>query len=225
MAQRHKDPNRAAAEEARRAGRAPARADQAELAAVASQVGNSELSQRVAEAGAVRDELLRFALARLSADRGAQLTELSVLRDHSKWYRDVSRSYERRPDPRRWHRPARLYRRAVLALCAGETARATQLIEAAIQAEIAAFDGLPDRVHAKLDGGVGRPSARPAAVLQAGAYPTCTPCKIPEQLDLADRILDLDPAAFRAEIRKGRRGGGAAWWQRADDEVDEESDT
>lgn len=223
MPQRHKDPTQDAIEEARRAGRDPSKADQSDLADMAGQVGNAEMKERVAEAGSVRDELLRFALGRLNVDRNAQLTEFGVLRDHSKWYRDVSRNYERTPDPRRWHRPARLYRRAVLALCAGETSRAVQLVEAAVQAEIAAFDGLSDRVRGKLDKGVGRPSARPAAVIRAGFYPTCTPCKIPEQIDVADRILDLDPATFRAEIRKGRQGGGVAWWQKADDEVEEES--
>jgi len=197
--------------------------DQAELQALSGQVGNAEMQARVSEAGSVRDELLQFVMARLHMDRGVQLTEFGVLRDHSKWYREVSKGKEVAPDPHRWHKPAKYYKRATYALCAGETQRAMVLIEAAIQAEIQAFDGLTERVRQKLDNNQERPKERPAVARSVTHYPTCTPCKVPEQVSIADRITDLDPSVFKAEIKKGKRGGGEMWWNKADDEVDEES--
>jgi len=197
--------------------------DQAELQALSGQVGNAEMQQRVADAGSVRDDLLQFVMARLHMDRGVQLTEFGVLRDHSKWYREVSKGKEVAPDPRRWHKPARYYKRAIYALCAGETQRALTMIEAGLQAEIRAFDGLTERVRQKLDKDQERPKERPAVARSVTFFPTCTPCKVPEQVSIADRIADLDPEVFRAEIKKGKKGKNDMWWNKADDEVDEES--
>jgi hypothetical protein len=216
-----KDPAAQAAEEQQQPGKTP---DKGELQALSEQVGNAEVSARVERAGQVRDELMGFVLNRLRIDRNVQLTEYSVLRDPNRWYRNVARSYERPPDPRRWHRPARFYRRALLALARGETRLATQLIEAGIQAEITAFDGLNDRTSAKLQKGEQRPTERPRVLVEAAFYPSATPTKVPQEIDLADRIEDLDPSMFQAMIKKGRKGPrpDEIWWETAEDDAKEE---
>lgn len=193
--------------------------DKAELRDVADQVGNQEMLRRLEVANQTRDELVGFTVNRLQISRGVQTREAQVARSRNSWYRTVARGYERAPDPRRWHRAARCYRKALMAACAGELVRAAFHIEAGMQAEHAAFDGLSDRVVGTLAKGHKPPNEKPAALARVSIFPTSTSCKLPVELDLADRIENMDPEIFRAMIRKGKRGPGPddIWWNTDDD--------
>ncbi|MCB9763999.1 MAG: hypothetical protein H6739_29785 [Alphaproteobacteria bacterium] len=186
--------------------------------------GNDDASKALKKLNTRRDALLAFILTRLIAVRNSQVKEQHELNDRESWFRRVFRGAMTLPDPTRWAESARRYELAAEAICRGHIGRGVRLIEAAIEAEYAAFESAPEMVEDDLDEteapAEAPPMDRPPEMDKIGNQETCDPIPMdPLIQQVADQILSVQS---RAPLVGWRAKQPHRWW--AEEEEEEEED-
>lgn len=182
-------------------------------------LGNAEMQRRLDELSGERDALLGFVHERLKVLRSTQILERDQAANPERWYRDVNLRRDTAPDPSRWHHAAWTYRAAAHDLAAGHVGRGAQLIREAAEAEEAAFESLPRHIELRLGNRQSPTRQLPAPVDRLNDEATCPPSPAPKWLDLADRVLALDPEVHVPRLPRVR--SRAAWWGKDDGEGDD----
>jgi hypothetical protein len=197
--------------------------DGAHLDKMQRSLGNQEMASRLQGAGGQRDQLLAFICARLKKIDGIQRKELAEMGDVREWYKQVAKGTPgyHLPDPTRWHDAARLYQRAGRHLCNGNLGEGARCIERAMEAEAGAMKSLPKQVTENLEAHEQVETEQPDELARIGTGSGAPRCAIPQELQLAERILsvvakmtDAPPAPVRKRT--------ANWWD--EDEEEEEED-
>lgn len=154
-------------------------------------IGNGEVTKRIEQGAATREQMLAYIAQQLSEIRGMQTQELDLLGPGGAgpvWTRTAT-SNNQLPQPERWQVPARAYEAAVTALCRGDLVRGQQLLEEAMANQRQITEETTDLVdRAELDG---RADATAFAAMVASG-PTTGACPIPLPIrDLLDAILGI----------------------------------
>ena len=154
-------------------------------------VGNDEITKRIQQGSATREQMLAFVAAQLGQVRDLQTRELDLLGPGGSgpvWTRFAT-SNSQLPAPERWQGPARAYETAVTALCRGDLARAQKLLEDAITTQQEVAEQTTDLVdQSERDA---RPDATAFAAMVAAA-PTTGSCSVPLAIrDLLGAILGV----------------------------------
>ncbi len=192
----------------------------AQVSKMSKALGNEELHRQITKGNTTRDQLLQFLVDRLHTIRNVQLKELDLETRQREWWKEVTltdRDMVRKPDPTRWHEAADLYEQASAHLCRGNLGQGAQLVKDAIEAEKRAFDNLTDLVHLQEEDQV---HDEPATVDHIQHGQQCTPCDVPEQVDLARQIKN---AIWVIEDPPNRRRVRDPWWALEEEEEEEES--
>ena len=155
-------------------------------------LGNDTVQQRIQSGNLRRDELLAFVCVRLETMRKAQMREViaaqpSELRPYAVQITDSHKQEFTKPEPTRWHEPARLYDQAAYQLCHGQLAQGAAQIQRAIEVERRAFSQLSKHIDTS---DVQKWATAPGTLLDdAPSTPVCGECDEPAALVLVDEIL------------------------------------
>jgi hypothetical protein len=170
-----------------------------------AKLGNEAMQQKIHSGNVRRDELLAFLCMRLQTIRNAQLREVSAaqpeaMRPYARRIADSHKPEFSKPEPTRWHEPARLYDQAAYQLCRGQLAQGAQLMERAIQVERREFERLSrhiptDDLETEISEVVG----------QTTEASTCGECDEPGALALVDDILRVTTSVEDPPVRPVRR--------------------
>ncbi|GDX80759.1 hypothetical protein LBMAG42_25700 [Deltaproteobacteria bacterium] len=183
-------------------------------------LGNEALAGKLAQNDQLRDLLLAVVQERLQAIALAQQAELKALHERGPWWRRLRRG-ERgitMPEPTRWAAPAKLFRQAADAICAGDLGRGADLMKQAGESERTHRKAVPRQV--KLPAEAPTSPIATAALAEVRDGEGCTPRSAPELFQLAARIENVGQAADNVgQIANARHAG--VWWE---SEVDEDED-
>lgn len=189
-------------------------------------LGNEGMRRQMDQGRADRSIMLAHVTDRLNIMQELQGREASMLADRGAqydWWREAAKSgqtpeYERMttPDPNRWHEAAEAYRLAAKALGDGDIGQGRRHLEAAMQIEDRAMDGMSDLVGKENLEDAARPdSGFLDGLVEVGQV---EPCDVPEAMDVAEKILSL-----RVEVPDiPRLRAPKPWW--AEEEEEEEGD-
>jgi hypothetical protein len=195
----------------RAAGKAPAQAPpEAALGSLARKSGNDGVKAALADTGKKRDALLQFVAARLGAMKAAQSAEKQAEAGRRQWFDEVARGKTGfgLPDPSRWGEPARMYKRAIEALCAGDLGRGVDLVRQAHAAEERAFAGVP--VQVDLPDEMKDAGTLPEEATSGSDGEGCPRTARPELLAEADAIARVAQGARAVTLPPARTHRG--WW-------------
>jgi hypothetical protein len=199
-------------------GRAPAKAPPEAALSALVKGGNDGVRAALADSGMKRDALLQFIAGRLGVMRGVQLAEQAAEGSRRRWFDEVARGRAgfALPDPSRWGEPARLYRRAIDSLCAGDLGRGTDLLRRAHEAELRAMEAVPAQVD--VPDGAREAAALPAEAAEGADGQGCPRTSRPELLAQADAIERVAQGARPVTDRPARTHRG--WWDLEVEESD-----
>jgi len=189
------------------------------LLAKASSVGNEQMAKELKSKNGERDQLLGIITARMEKVHAAQSKEAFVSTQRDRWFLAVHKGADTLPEPKRWCEIARLYREAALAVCGGNLGRGAQLTSEAIKAENQAYKDLPKMVLAELK--ESPPGAPPKLLQTIASSATCSPCAMPNESAIAERVEAFSPEVADASTRKKRLHN---WWDKEEEEEEEEED-
>lgn len=183
-------------------------------------LGNEEISKRIEQGDATRDQLLAFVLERLETARELQLRELALCRKnaHYEWWR-LARDTVAEPRPARWRSVAAAFQRAVDAICRGDLRRGQALLEAAVaeQRRITADTSeLVERDESPADVDAGELAILVADTPAAGAC--AAPAVLQELLDRIDAVEQTVPTMPDAKRAPD------PWWTLEEEEEEEDGD-
>lgn len=185
-------------------------------------IGNDEITKRIEQGAATREQMLAFVAQQLSEMRGMQTKELDLLgaTGTGPAWTHLASSNAQLPQPERWQGPAKLYEYAVTALCRGDLQRGQQLLEQAMTNQQQIVDETTDLVdRSELDG---RPDATAFAAMVASA-PTTGACPVPLPIrDLLDAILGI--VADPREAPDVERILAPAWAEEEEEDDDDDED-
>lgn len=189
-----------------------------------ARLGNDEMQRLMQRGDVSRDEMLEHICKRLGVMRDAQHREVEAMGQHEQrnWARKVADSHLEeytKPDPKRWHEPARLYDEAAFQLCRGALGAGAQLLERAMQAETRVVDETSKVVDLS-DLDVERHGA-PGVGGEVAAAAQCTPCDEPSGLAVADEILSESKEVDDPPVKRRVRD---PWWNEEEDEEEEENE-
>jgi hypothetical protein len=196
-------------------GRAPAKAPPEAALSALVKGGNDGVRDALADSGKKRDALLQFIGARLGVMRGVQLAEQAAEGSRRRWFDEVARGRAgfALPDPSRWGEPARLYRRAIDALCAGDLGRGTDLVRRAHEAELRAMEHVPAQVD--VPDGAREAATLPAEAAEGADGQGCPRTSRPELIAQAEAIERVAQGARPVTDRPARVHRG--WWDVEED--------
>ena len=186
---------------------------------LSQQLGNQAVAKLVQDGQIQRDDVLALIIGRLEALERVQDQEFSKLTQRATWVRKVARKKDSAPDPTRFHACARLFREAAELVSRGELGRGVQVLRRALEAEKAAFRDIPDMLKAEVDLD-DRPTEAPD-LKQVAFAAVCPPCPPPNELEIVDRILSIDPRVAAAVLKRKSRHRDI-WFP--EDDVDEAED-
>ena len=188
------------------------------LLAKANTVGNEQMAKELKSKNGERDQLLGVITARMEKVHAAQNKEAFISTQRDRWFLAVHKGADTLPEPKRWCEVARLYREAALAICGGNLGRGAQLTAEAIKAENEAYRNLPKMVRKDLKE---KPlGAIPSLIQSIGSSATCSPCQMPNETAIAERVEAFSPDIADASTRKKRLHN---WWDEEEEEEEEES--
>jgi hypothetical protein len=186
---------------------------EATLIAKANTVGNEQMAKELRSKNGERDQLLGVITARMEKVHAAQNKEAFISTQRDRWFLAVHKGADTLPEPKRWCEVARLYREAALAICGGNIGRGAQLATEAIKAENEAHRNLPKMVRRDLNE---KPlGAIPLLIQSIGSDATCSPCHMPNETAIAERVEAFSPEIAEASTRKKKLHN---WWDKEDEE-------
>lgn len=204
-------------------GTATAKADvraaaKSRLEKLVSAVGNEEISKRIEQGNATRDQMLAFVLQQLESARELQQREQALARKDANydWWR-LAQNTVAEPHPTRWKSVAASFEQAVDAICKGDLKRGQRLLEAAVveQERITAdMSALVDRKDLTADVDPGEIAILVAETPAAGS------CAVPGVVrDLLDRIDGVEQTVptMPDEMRVND-----PWWTLEEEEDEED---
>ncbi|MFH1462870.1 MAG: hypothetical protein ABIO70_00580 [Pseudomonadota bacterium] len=195
-----------------------------QIKAMAKDLGNKAMQDRLARATGKRDALMAFIVERLGKVRDMQQREHEVLNRRTDWWRDLAWQQPGvwLPEPERWGPVARAYRQAAEALAAGHLTRGAQLLEQAMEAERATQEALPwglglrpeeDAPSSDVDHG-------PEAMDGIGDGEGCPQGELPAGIAVAAEV-----ERFRQAAPEGRQirvvPHDHPWWEEEEEEEEE----
>lgn len=194
-----------------------ASADQ--LRRLGRRLGNDALAGTIAQNNQMRDLLLAVVRAHLEMIALAQKAELKALAERGAWWRRLRRGEPgvARPEPARWAEPARLFREAAEAVCAGDLGRGADLLKQADERERAHRKATPKQV--KLPAVSSTAGVERAAIAEVHDGEGCTPTTAPDVTHMASLIENVTESADPAGSLANARHKGV-WWEA--EEEDEE---
>lgn len=180
-------------------------------------LGNDALAGKLAQNNQMRDLLLAVVRDHLSRIALAQNAELKALAERGAWWRRLRRGEPGvvRPEPARWAEPARLFREAAEAVCAGDLGRGADLIQQADERERAHRKATPKQVNlpkAPNTFGVER-----AAIAEVRDGEGCTPTTATDVVHMAALIENVTESADPAGRLANARHKGV-WWEVEEEE-------
>jgi len=200
-------------------GTASAKADvrqaaKSRLEKLVNAVGNDEISKRIEQGNATRDQMLAFVLQQLESARELQLREQALARKDANydWWR-LAQNTVAEPNPTRWKSVGAAFEHAVEAICKGDLKRGQTLLEAAVaeQERITAdMSALVERSDLSADVDPGE-----IAIL-VSETPAAGSCAVPGVVrDLLDRIDGVEQTVptMPDEMRMND-----PWWTLEDEE-------
>ena len=191
--------------------------------AVQGKVGNQGHDARLQGAANQRDGLIQLIGQRLQTIHGVQQDELLEMDEQRDWYKEVAKGVDgfHNPDPTRWHDAARYYTEASFALCQGNLGRGAQLLEKGMEAERAAYDSLPVQVRERLDRNQREEEmSQPSGMGTLAAAASCPSRDLPDEIQIADRILSITRQLPQGPPLPRLRLGG--WWEQEAEEEEED---
>ena len=185
-------------------------------------LGNQTLARHVQDPNQLRDDFLQTIVSRLESLRSAQLTEDSAHRDSRNLHRrSIYKGEDHQADPGRFRDVARRYQEAAQALCSGQLARGSQILEEAFQLEEQVRDSMPDHVKAELEPASQGGGELPGGIDQIAQGASCSRCSLPQGMILADWIRALDP---HIELRGVKGKAPHNWWEEEQDDDEDDGD-
>ncbi len=183
-------------------------------------LGNDAVAGKLGRNDQLRDLLLDVVRERLQAIELAQKAELKALRDRAPWWRKLQRGQRgiTMPEPTRWAEPARLFRQAGEAICAGDLGRGADLLKQATESERTHRKAMPAQVPMPRET---TPAVGvPPVIGEVHDGEGCTPISAPDIQATADRIENVTESHADATHLPNARHQGT-WWEL---EVDEEAE-
>lgn len=209
---------------ARQRARAQRKDSKERLAKLVKAVGNDEIQKRIQQGNVNRDMAMAYIADRLRNMRQLQLREQRLIprTSHWDWWRqvaDAKKPWFTKPEPKRWHEAAQLYKEAGKHLARGDMQRGKQVMERAIQAETKQLNQLTDLVDTSDVDFDARPDVGWLQEIVSGSPEA--PCALPDDFKLADEICRVMDTVVDPMNRRRRRD---PWWTLEEEEEEEDGD-
>jgi hypothetical protein len=193
------------------------------LAKLVKAVGNDEIQKRIQQGNVNRDMAMAYITERLRNMQALQQRELKLMprTSHWEWWRQVADDHKpwyTKPEPKRWHEAAKMYKEAAKHLARGDLMRGKQVMEKAMAEEDKQLDNLTDLVHTEDLDFDARPEVGWLEQIVSG---TEGPCELPDDVKIADEIMQVMETVPDPMNRRRRRD---PWWTLEEDEEEEEGD-
>lgn len=209
---------------ARQRARAQKKNTKERLAKLVKAVGNDEIQKRIQQGTVNRDMAMAYITDRLRNMRALQQREQRLIprTSHWEWWRqvaDANKPWFKKPEPKRWHDAAKLYKEASKHLARGDLQRGKQVMERAIAEESKQLDGLTELVDQSDLDFAARPDVGWLESIVTGSPEA--PCALPDDIKLADEILQVMDTVVDPMNRRRRRD---PWWTLEEEEEEEDGD-